>query len=102
MRGAFQYDLVDASYLKNVLRKGCQELVIVLGLRQASKHKLKALASAEHADHTAQGKHLAVGILVKQQLLAASARLHHIYRGEDAPVRQLAVEVQLHVAGALE
>ena len=38
----------------------------------------------------------------REQLLAAGARAEHVDGREDALLRQLAVEAQLHVAGALE
>src|SRR2546425_7908696 len=47
---------------------------------------------------------MALGELLRraEQLLAPRARLEHVHRGEDAPVRDRAIEDQLHVPGALE
>ena len=53
-------------------------------------------------EHAAHRPHLRSVVLVEQQLLAAGAGAEDVDGREDALLGQLAVEVQLHVAGALE
>ena len=54
------------------------------------------------AQEATQYPHAVEGVLLEQQVVATSARRHNVDRGEDALVAELAVELQLHVAGTLE
>src|SRR4051812_14073313 len=83
----------------DVLGQRDQELSVVLGLRKASEHELRALRAAEHRNHSTHRVDLSQRVLVQQQVLAARAGALDVDRGEDATLGQLTVEVQLHVAG---
>ena len=85
--------------------EGLEELAVAVGLGEAVEDALGGVAAAvvgEHADHAAQQDDLAVDLVGVEQLLAAGAGADDVDGREVAPLGQLAVEVQLHVAGALE
>src|SRR5262245_47830508 len=62
-------------------------------------HGLSGLATGEGPTQELDALEL---VLPEQQLLASRARAHHVERAEHAAIGELALEVELHVAGALE
>src|SRR5680860_1541404 len=79
-----------------------QELAVALGLLEALEEKLQRLLPVEPGEHPTQFPDDRDLLLAHQQLFTASAGGDHVYRREDALVRELAAQPQLHVSGALE
>src|SRR5207247_8316423 len=84
------------------LGQGGQELRVRLSLGQPVEEQLDALVRADGREHAAHRPDHLEGAILEEQLLAASARALHVDGREDALLRQLAVEDELTVAGALE
>src|SRR5262249_23414942 len=85
-----------------VSAESLQELRVRAGEAQALEqrlHRLDRLATGERAPQQLDALEL---VLAEQELLAPGSRPQHVERGKDAPIRQLAFEVELHVPGALE
>src|SRR5262245_44546994 len=88
--------------LSLTLPQALEELGV--GARQAQPveerfHGLGGLATGEGPAQELDALEL---VLAEQQLLASRARAHHVERGEHAAIGELALEVELHVAGPLE
>ena len=84
-----------------------QEFAVVGSLGQALEDALGRLGRAgrilaDEGEHAAEQPDLAQRPLIEEQLLAAGAAARDVDRREDTALGELAVEVQLHVAGALE
>src|SRR6266540_827418 len=81
---------------------GAEELLVGLALAHPVDHQLEGLGRVERAEHAAQlpGDHQL--FLAEQQLLLAGRGGVHVEGGEDAALRELAVQPHLHVPGALE
>src|SRR6266545_3081998 len=81
---------------------GAEELLVGLALAHPVDHQLEGLGRVERAEHAAQlpGNHQL--LLAEQQLLLAGRGGVHVQSGEDAALRELAVQAHLHVPGALE
>src|SRR6266545_5656708 len=81
---------------------GAEELLVGLALAHPVDHQLEGLGRVERAEHAAQlpGDHQL--LLAEQQLLLAGRGGVHVEGGEDAALRELAVQPHLHVPGALE
>ena len=86
--------------------EGAEELAVGGGLAEAVEDALGGVAAVvgvgEEADHAAEEDDLLVGLFGVEELLAASAGADDVDGGEVASLGELAVEVELHVAGALE
>ena len=81
----------------------CQEQLLVAAcFLHAVLDKLHCLDRSAVGEESAENPHAVDGVLAEEQVVASSARRDDVYGREDAFVRQLAVELQLHVAGALE
>src|SRR6266508_6303364 len=78
-----------------------QELSIGAGLRHTRQHQLSTFVLTQHAHHPAQRPYLAQ-VVAQQQLLTARAAAGDIDRREDALLRELAIQMQLHIAGTFE
>src|SRR6185437_308286 len=81
---------------------GGEEVAVALGLEQAIAEQLHGLGDRERVQHLAQHPDAVEVVLGDEQLLFARAGALDVNRGEDALVHELAVEDDLHVAGALE
>src|SRR6185437_13787171 len=81
---------------------GCEEIGVALGLEQAVAEQLHGLGDRERVQHLAQHPDAVEVVLGDEQLFLAGARALDVNGGEDALVHQLAVEDDLHVAGAFE
>src|SRR6267142_2201794 len=79
-----------------------QKFHVGLRLRQAADQKLHGLDCRERAQNLAQHPHAAQLIRRKEQFVLARAGTLNVDGGEDALIREPAVEVDFHVAGALE
>src|SRR5450759_3347372 len=80
----------------------CQELLVALGLLDAIDEDLDRGARVERVQHPAQLPDVGRLRRFQDELFLARPGLLDVYCGEDALVSELAVEVELHVAGALE
>src|SRR5512141_1633915 len=90
----------DASV--EALGQGGQELGVALGLRDPVEEELDALVGPDRGQHPAHGPDHLERPLLEEKLLSAGARALDVDRREDPLLRQLAVQDQLRVAGALE
>ena len=81
---------------------GEQEFLVGAGAFHAVLDELHGIDRVAVAQEATQYPHAVEGVLLEQQVVATSARRHNVDRGEDALVAELAVELQLHVAGTLE
>src|SRR5512140_3799513 len=79
-----------------------EKLLVRLGLLQALEEQLHRLDRRQRVEHLAQDPDAVELALLDEELLLARAALVEVDRREDAPVDELAVEVDLHVAGPLE
>ena len=80
-----------------------QELLVGIGaLETLDKRRGRALGIVHAGEDTAQTKDKRAHLLVDQQILVARARGNGIDGREDTAVGQVAVELELHVAGTLE
>src|SRR5581483_7706146 len=66
------------------------------------EYQLHLLDAGKRIQHAAQHPDAVEVLLRDEQLLLARARLLQVYGREDALVRELAVEVDFHVARTLE
>lgn len=81
----------------------CQEqLLVAAGFLHTVLDKLHCLDRSAVREEPAENPHAVDGVLAEEQVVASSARRDDVDGREDAFVRQLAVELQLHVSGALE
>lgn len=81
----------------------CQEqLLVAAGFLHTVLDKLHCLDRSAVGEEPAENPHAVDGVLAEEQVVASSARRDDVDGREDAFVRQLAVELQLHVASALE
>src|SRR3972149_1842195 len=90
-----------------LLLEGGEELGVVVRAGEAIEQALRGLGGVgrvggEHGGHAPDEPDVAQRLRVEEQLLAAGAAAGDVDGGEDAPLGEAAVEVQLHVAGALE
>src|SRR6266536_2110102 len=81
---------------------GAEELLVGLALAHPVDHQLEGLGRVERAEHAAQLPRDHQLLLAEQQLLLAGRGGVHVEGGEDAALRELAVQPHLHVPGALE
>src|SRR3954469_6085382 len=79
-----------------------EELGVALGLLHPVQQQLEGLLGLQGVQHPAELPGDLELVLGHQDLFLAGAGRVDVHRGEDALVRQLAVELELHVAGALE
>src|SRR3954470_10549374 len=79
-----------------------EEILVGLGVLHLVEQELHRVDRAHLHQDPAQHPHLGKGALLDEQLFLAGSRLADVERGEDALVRDLAVENDLAVAGALE
>src|SRR5579885_1399815 len=79
-----------------------QELVVVLGLLHLVEEQFERLLRLERVQHPAQLPHDLQFVRREQDLFLAGTGRVDIDRREDPLVREPAVELELHVAGALE
>ncbi len=79
-----------------------EEFAVGLGLGQPAQQQLHGFDRRERVQHLAQHPDAVQLIGWQQQLFLARAGAIDVDGGEDALVHQPAVEVDLHVAGALE
>src|SRR3954453_1406019 len=80
----------------------CKEVLVRLRVLHLVEKELHRVDGAHLHEDPAEHPHLGEDVLVDQQLLLAGAGLADVERREDALVRDLAVEHDLAVAGALE
>src|SRR5690606_33969958 len=86
----------------HLLVQGLEELGVLLCLGEAGQHELRPLTATEHGDHPAHRPNLAQRLLAEEELLSPGAGALDIDRRVEAALGQLAIEVELHVAGTLE
>ncbi|EAQ02975.1 hypothetical protein OB2597_12563 [Pseudooceanicola batsensis HTCC2597] len=79
-----------------------EELAVRLGLFQLGDQEFDGIRRAHRVQDTPQDKGLLQIDLVDQKVLFPGARLEDVHRREDTLVRNLAVQDNLGVAGALE
>src|SRR3954447_18228816 len=79
-----------------------EELAVRLRLAQLVEQELDGVDRPHRVEDAAQHVHLLERVLLDQELLLAGAGAGDVDRREDALVRDLAVENDLRVAGALE
>ena len=77
-------------------------LVGISALKALDKRRCRALGIVHAGEDAAQAKDKRTHLLVDQQVLVARARGNGVDGREDAAVGQIAIELELHVAGALE
>ena len=94
--------LVGGSALGCALADGVEEVGVGSRVLQLGQQQLDCRPALELAEHVAQLPHEHGLGRFHQQLFAACARAFDIHCREDALVRKLAIEPDLHVAGALE
>jgi hypothetical protein len=79
-----------------------EEVLVGLRILHLVEQELHRVDRAHLHEDAAQHPHLGELVLVDQQLFLAGARLADVERREDALVRDLAVEDDFRVTGALE
>src|SRR3954470_22879076 len=79
-----------------------QEVVVVAGRLHLLQEQLKRLLHVQRVEDAAKLPGDLQLLRRHQDLFLAGARRVDVHRGEDPLVRELAVELELHVAGALE
>ncbi|EAU48221.1 hypothetical protein R2601_14685 [Salipiger bermudensis HTCC2601] len=79
-----------------------EEFRVRLGLLELRKQELDGVGGAHRVEDPTQHEGLLQIDLVDEQILFAGARLEDVDRREDALVRDLAIQHDLRVAGALE
>src|SRR5215813_4479013 len=84
------------------LAHGAQEVLVGLGQLDLVEEELHGFHGVELGQGLAEQPDLLKLVLLQEELLLAGARLLDVDGGEDALVHEAAVEVHLHVAGALE
>src|SRR5690348_14838192 len=81
---------------------GNEELLVALRAFHARLHELHCFHGVHVGEVLAQDPGALQHVLVMQQTVAARAGGEDVDRGEDAAVADLPIELQFHVAGALE
>src|SRR5262245_49425998 len=81
---------------------GGQELAVGLGQLELIEQEFHGLDRIELGERLAEQPHLLQLVLLEEQLLLSRARLLDVDGGEHPLVHETAVEMDLHVAGALE
>src|SRR5207248_5830881 len=79
-----------------------EELVVALGGLDLVHEQLEPRTTLEGVEHPTELPHLLELDALEQELLVAGGGAVDVDRRVDAALGQLAVEPQLHVAGALE
>src|SRR5690606_23709837 len=95
-------DMGTSRARRSALVDGAEQLFVGLGLADALEHPSERLLFAHLGEVAAQGGDLALLQLVEQRGLLAGAAGADVHGGEQAALRELAIEDQLKVAGALE
>ncbi|VTR70663.1 conserved hypothetical protein [Desulfosarcina cetonica] len=81
---------------------GIQELAIILGSVHFFKQKFEAIRRIQGGEEFAQDPDPVQGIFIEQQFFLAGAGFLDVDGREDSLVGQAAIQLDLHVAGALE
>src|ERR1019366_5086141 len=79
-----------------------EELRVVLRLVEALDEELHRLHRRERVENLTEDPHAVELLLIEEELFLARARTVEVDGREDTAVDELAVEVDLHVAGPLE
>ena len=101
--GTTPFIIIDICKKSFCLRiHGEQELVVAAGMLHALVDGVHRLHRIHVGNILTQNPHTVEGGLVLQQVVATSRRSHEVDSREDALVAEFAVELEFHVASALE